>query len=116
MLRERKREKLHRIAQPGTSRKRLILASLLAAALLFLLIGSCWILAEEACHECTGEDCEVCAFLEECRANIRRAGNALTGFFACLFLFFSFPEIIRTTAADVRTPRTLIAQKVRLDM
>ena len=56
-----------------------IFAAALAAALVLVVLCSAWFLAADAGHDCSGEDCEVCVFLEECRANIRRTGFAPHG-------------------------------------
>ncbi len=63
-----------------------MIAALTAAVLLALLLGSSFFMIAEAQHDCTGEDCEICAEMEAVVAGMSRAGGALSGFiFLCLF-------------------------------
>ncbi|MCR5538454.1 MAG: hypothetical protein K6F13_04200 [Lachnospiraceae bacterium] len=93
-----------------------LFSALLAALLIFLVVCSSCVLAAEAGHDCTGDDCEVCAFLEECRVNIRRAGSGIAPAAALFAAAVFVPMLCAGIAAVSRSSLTLIAQKVRLDM
>lgn len=59
--------------------KRRIYSSLLLLLILFVLVASFYFILHEADHDCTGEDCPVCALVAVCR-------NTLKTFFAAIVL------------------------------
>ena len=70
-------------------------------------------LAEELHHDCAGEDCPVCACLQLCENQVRRAGagSACTSVFYVLAVFV-FVQQAFNLFLPVLTP---ITRKVRLD-
>ncbi len=86
------------------------LCALLAAALLF----SAFFAAAEADHDCSGEDCPVCACVRMCERTLRGLGGGRIVLLSCaapaFFLFFA----AAFTAASF--PReTPVSGKVRLN-
>ncbi len=51
--------------------KRKITALILAAVILLAVAASLFIIIHEADHDCSGEDCPVCALIEACTDTIR---------------------------------------------
>ena len=71
--------------------KRRILAGVLALAALLALLLSAFYVAAEADHDCTGEDCAVCALIHLCE-NLLRSFAAvilMAAVLASVLLFFA---------------------------
>ncbi len=81
-----------------TNKKRFA-AIALAALVLFVLMTSLFVIAHEADHDCTGENCPVCAFIAVCRNTLKTLGDALIAaavVFGCLCLAWSAAAFSRT--------------------
>ena len=90
------------------------IALLTAGVLLFLVLFAVFFEAFETEHDCSGEDCPVCAFLIQCENMIRTAGSCVPAA-VCLYLavmlagtavllhFYEVPAV------------TLVTSKVRLN-
>ncbi len=87
-----------------------------AAALLFFaaLTLSTVFLAAEAGHECEGEDCHVCARMQECEAALRRFGGVLPGVFAAAVGAF-FVLLASAAPLFIFAQPTPVSGKVRLN-
>lgn len=90
------------------------IAAFLAATAASIFIVSVAYIAAEADHDCTGDDCPVCACVVQCLTNLRLLGAAAetqTESFSVEKFFV--PKILICVRPTV--PVTLINQKVRLD-
>ncbi|MCR5747195.1 MAG: hypothetical protein K6G03_05765 [Lachnospiraceae bacterium] len=89
-------------------------AVVVATVVLVAVIFSVFYTALETKHECTGEDCPVCAFLLQCDSLIRTVSSGLTGVIciciAVLYLSDTVLPILLEISAD-----TLVTKKVRLN-
>ncbi len=64
--------------------KRRIISFLMILLIVFVLVSSFWSILHETHHDCSGEDCPVCAMIAVCK-------NTLKSVFAALLLvFFAF--------------------------
>ena len=82
-------------------------ALLIVTLLLFLAFSSGYILLESG-HDCSGEDCPVCAVLALCVQSLDRGGDvALTVFAAALWVFVSAPALPRRAAVRSATQVSL---------
>ncbi len=101
---------------PGakTDRAKKITAGILAVMLLFLMLFSAFYLAAEADHDCTGEDCPICACIRQCGNTLRLMsdGAAAPVIPALLAGFFLLPVLFPAIWFSRQTP---ISQKVRLN-
>ena len=94
--------------------KQKISALLISAALIAVLSLSLIFLVKEAGHQCTGEDCPVCAGIHQIRQSIRQIGGgeaveaaAVPALIVSALLAFSSVSYVSSTS--------LITQKVRMD-
>ncbi len=71
-----------------TNKKRLA-ALILAVLVLLALMTSLFVIIHEADHDCTGEDCPICAVIAVCRNTLKLLGDALAAL-AVVFACFCF--------------------------
>ena len=93
--------------------KRRVMAVILTAVVLCAVISSLFAVIHEAHHDCTGENCRICAMIAVCRGTLRSIADALVAsacVFACLCFALSVIYFSRA-AADNKTP---ISLKVKL--
>ena len=62
--------------------KRRIISFLMILLIVFVLVSSFWFILHETHHDCSGEDCPVCAMIAVCK-------NTLNSVFAALLLVLS---------------------------
>ena len=94
-------------------KKRIVSVGMIALILAVMLF-SAFFIAAEADHDCTGEDCPICAIIYQCEHTLRNVGNAAASQSVVLLIAISFlllTSICETGAAQ----KTLISQKVRMD-
>ena len=84
----------------------------MALMLIFCIMFSVCFIAAEAGHECSGEDCPVCASLLQCEELVQKTGTWFVSFaaFTLLFLHQIIPLIETTIQLPVKTPVTLKIQ------
>ena len=78
----------------------------------FLMLSSAFI-AHEADHDCCGEDCPVCAFIEQCENVVRGeslVSSGLSVIIPVLFVIFSVCLL-----ADAFVKATPVSRKIRLN-
>lgn len=91
-----------------------IAAGILGMLMLFIMLFSAFYIAAEADHDCTGEDCPICACIQQCENTLHQIGDGMALQVATVapivfmlvsaFLFaFGFPQ------------ETLVSRKVRLN-
>ncbi|MBR6159141.1 MAG: hypothetical protein IKQ40_02475 [Lachnospiraceae bacterium] len=91
-----------------------ITAFILAAMMIFIVMFSLIFITAHVHHECTGEDCPVCACIEMCESMLRQAGDGMTVLPSVIIpiiasVFFCFLPVV-TFAQD-----TLVSRKVRIN-
>ena len=57
--------------------KRRIISILMILLIVFVLVSSFWFILHETHHDCTGEDCPVCAMIAICRNTLKTVLIAL---------------------------------------
>lgn len=94
---------------------RKLTAWIAAIAILGVMLFSTIFISQHIEHECTGEECPVCAFMVQCENNINSIGAmiviVLAAFFLGLSILKSMQHIITTYSKY-----SLISQKVRLNI
>ena len=97
----------------ATKRKR-IAAGVTALVMLAVMLLAAFCVAVEADHDCTGEDCSVCACIRQCENALRQLGENFAALavvlLPVLFLLFAAGFFVRQTA--LQTP---VSKKVRLN-
>ena len=86
---------------------------LLAAVLLSALFACALIISEEADHDCTGEDCPICALLDICEAALHYVSIGAAAVTALAGLVFF--RAVRRAFELYFTFGTLISSKVRIN-
>ena len=93
--------------------KRRLFSSLLILLIVFVLVASFYFILHESRHDCSGEDCPVCALVAICRNTIRTISVAL------ILFAISFAALYRCFGADlacvsVAREHTPVSLKVKL--
>lgn len=93
--------------------KRRLFPVLLVFLVVFILIASYYFILHETRHDCTGEECPVCALIAVCRNTLKSFSSALFLIASYLFVLrfrgFFAPEYEKTQNND-----TPVSLKVRL--
>lgn len=91
-----------------------IVAAILGMSMLFVLLFSLFYILAEANHDCAGEDCPICACIQQCEHNIRQMGTGIiTQVVFALFAVF-FVRTVEVWETNIPAA-TLVTQKVRLN-
>ena len=93
------------------SRIAVFLSSLL---LLVTMLSAVLLIAAEAEHDCTGDDCPICACIRQCETCLSVLSGGCTGAFSFI-AFGTFVIFIAKAAKDTFKSTTLVTQKVRLN-
>lgn len=91
---------------------RRITACIMIVMVLFIMLFSECFIASHADHDCSGEDCPICACIHQCESMLRGFGSTLLGFvvlicpplcvLASIFLFARFCARITPVSQKVR--------------
>ena len=94
-------------------RMRIIAVFMVFALLLFLLLSS-YFIAYEADHDCSGENCPVCALLQISENNLRQLGGGapVTASAFSLILLIMVMQIMIDSGIIISTP---VSRKTRLN-
>ncbi len=98
----------------NTSRSLRITAGIMGLMMLFIVLFSSFFIAAEADHDCSGEDCMICASIQKCENTLRSLGdgNTLQLSFIALVLFVLLDAVIPDNKVPQDTP---VSRKVRLN-
>ena len=72
------------MTHPAGSGHRKTAAGILGMLLLVVVLFSAFFIAAEADHHCTGEDCPVCACLQQCEKTLHQIGGGLAALSAVI--------------------------------
>lgn len=98
-----------------SNRKTKILAVvLMSAALMFTVLFSLFFIAHELDHDCSGDDCPICAFIHMCENNIRQIGGGASAIMAAVVLAVVIQALPVLTSLDVNL-LTPVSSKTRLN-
>lgn len=89
-------------------------AGIVAFLMLFIILFSAALIAAEADHDCTGEDCPICACIAQCEDPLNQIGDVLAVQTAVILPVF-FMLILACLLADNFTQETPYSRKVRLN-
>ncbi len=89
-------------------------AGVMALMMLVIVLFSAFYIAAETDHDCTGEDCTVCACIRQCENTLRGIGDGISvsssAIIPFLFVLLAAALFVTTVPSD-----TLISRKVRLN-
>ncbi len=96
------------------TRDRRITAGIMAVIMLFSLLFSVLFIAVEADHDCTGDDCPICACIQEC-GNTLRGFTRRTAVRISVVITVLFVLHIAVLFTEALSQETLVIRKVRLN-
>ncbi len=91
-----------------------ILTGIMAIMMLFVVLLSSFYIASHVDHDCTGEDCPVCAFLQQCENSIRGMGNGINAVIAVILPAIIYLIFISSGISSFEWD-TPVSRKVRLN-
>ena len=98
----------------NTAKANRIAAGIMSIMLLVIVLFSSFYIAAEADHDCTGEDCPICACIQQCDNTLRRIGNGSaaqsSAVVPVLFILFVSALFVAEFSQE-----TLVSRKVRLN-
>lgn len=94
--------------------KNRIIAIIMMIAVVSVMLFSTVYLEEQADHDCTGEDCPICAMMIQCSNNLKQMGGVVA-VVVCVALFVCACESLQEYSVNLVSFHSLISQKVRLN-
>ena len=91
-----------------------VTTGIIAVMMLLVVLFSTFFIASHADHDCTGKDCPICAFIQQCENNIRVTGSGITAVFAVIMPAFIALLLISFGVSSFQ-PNTPVSAKVRLN-
>ncbi len=97
-------------------RKTKLISCFVCVLLITVTLFSHFYLAVEAGHDCVGEDCPICSCMEICEGVLHQVSGASPLFVAIVLFLGIFLVLILPSVKIYVSDRSLISQKVRLDI
>lgn len=91
-----------------------IIAAIMGVMMLVVVLVSASYVAVEAVHDCTGEDCPICACINQCENTLRQVGGGVD-FQADTVLPVVFILIMAVSGSAILTAETPVSRKIRLN-
>ncbi|MCR5233870.1 MAG: hypothetical protein K6E53_08170 [Lachnospiraceae bacterium] len=87
-----------------------ITSGIMAVMMLVVILVSSFFIAAHTDHDCTGEDCPICACIQQCENTIRRIGSGITAesaviipvLISLLIISFCVPSFQRDTPVSAK--------------
>lgn len=95
-------------------KKKRHIAAILCIVLLFVTFASLFYIAKEENHQCTGDDCPVCACVHQAEQNLKNLGTGFIAEFCAIFVVLSGSTTVCAYAEELFFT-SLVSQKVRLN-
>ena len=96
------------------NRKKRLLAGMLGMVFLVAVLLSTFYLVAEAGHDCTGEDCPICACMQQCENTLHTmAYGGVLAVVAVLPMFLLFFRVLSEASKMVQ--ETPVTRKVRMN-
>jgi hypothetical protein len=89
-------------------------AGIIAFLMLFIMLFSASFIAIEADHDCTGEECPICACIAQCENTLHQIGDGVA-VQAAVIVPVVFMLILAFLLATDFPKETLVSRKVRLN-
>lgn len=91
-----------------------IIAVIMGIMMLVVVLISASYVAVESGHDCTGEECPICACINQCESTLRLVGGGVD--FQAEFILPVFFILITAVSASVSlTAETPVSRKIRLN-
>lgn len=94
--------------------KNRIIAIIMIVAVVSVMLFSTVYLEEQVNHDCTGEDCPICAMMIQCSNNLKQIGGVVA-VVVCVASFGCACESLQKYSVNLVSFHSLISQKVRLN-
>lgn len=106
---------MYKISSFFLNRKhRAITAIIVAAFVVSIMLLSVFFVATEQHHDCTGDDCPVCAVLQMCEASLQQTGDGGVSFIVMALLLLAAISFVSYAGVEV-VPITPVSAKVRMN-
>ncbi len=97
-----------------TTKAKRIAAGIMGIMMLVIVLFSAFYIAAEANHDCTGEDCPICACIQQCENILRRVSEGTASELSAVIPVF-FILFFAACFVAALPQETLITRKVRLN-
>lgn len=91
-----------------------IIAAIMGVMMLVVVLVSASYIAVESGHDCTGEECPICACINQCESTLREVGGGVD-FQADTVLPVVFILIMAVSGSAILTAETPVSRKIRLN-
>lgn len=87
---------------------------IMSAIFVVVILFSIFFMAKELGHDCVGEDCPICACIDQMEQNLNRIAAGLAVGAVCVFVACQCVSVVFATSFEVPCI-TLISRKIRLN-
>ena len=97
-----------------STKKSRVISLLVCVLFIFVLVASLFYIVKEENHDCTGEDCPICACIQQARQTLKNLGTGMVG----AKLVSSVPTLCTLIVESqflLVLSLTLVSQKVRMN-
>ena len=91
-----------------------IIAAIMGVMMLVVVLVSASYVAVESGHDCTGEECPICACINQCESTLRQVGGGVD-FQADTVLPVVFILTMAVSGSAILTAETPVSRKIRLN-
>ncbi len=89
-------------------------AAIIGILMLFVMLFSAFYISAETDHDCTGEDCPICACIQQCENTLHQIGDGIASS-AAVIIPFAFLLVSIFHLASLFPQETLVSRKVRMN-
>ncbi|WP_044915127.1 MULTISPECIES: hypothetical protein [unclassified Butyrivibrio] len=90
------------------------LVAILGMTMVFVVLFSAIFVATESLHDCTGDECPVCAILHQCENNLNQLGDGIIAL-AVALIVITLPVAVISEIGNHRIYSTPVSEMVRLN-
>ncbi len=99
---------------PSTSKALRITAGIMGLMMLVFVLFFSFYIAAEADHDCSGDDCPICACIQQCGKTLRGIGTG-TAARSCFIVTVLFVLLAAGVSSSAVLQDTLVSRKIRLN-
>lgn len=96
------------------NKKSKIIAFIMTIVFSFVMFGSLFFIIVHSEHDCTGENCQICIELIQCKNTLNTLGNGVSGGVSSEFILFMMATLMSISFLIYSKHITLISLKVEL--
>ena len=96
------------------SKQKRIAAGIIGMLMIIVMLFSAFYISSETGHDCIGEDCPICACVQQCENVLHKIGSGLAFIISAIVPVISAVICVFLFVSDIQK-QTLISRKIRMN-